>query len=313
MEWALEELPLELRVNWKISRNETQSKLNFLIKCKRDGQIGRGEVAPNIRYGETPQLVQEQYIQFIAENTDEKEFLNSLDSADICHSLKFGLESAFLNQPLENDIEVETSYSIPIMDPSSLSEYLEPLKRFRSLKLKVDKDSADELLKQYFKLTHQPLRIDGNEAWENPDDVLSLMKKYQDKPIQFFEQPIPAKLIEEQKYLFSKTPFELIADESVEDTADFDSLRKQFHGINIKLMKTGGVRKAKELMTKAKENNLKVMLGCMIETSLGISLGMGLASQIDYFDLDGFLLLKDDPFKLLQENNGLLRPATNKN
>ena len=123
-------------------------------------------------------------------------------------------------------------------------------------------------------------------------------------PIEFIEQPFPASMKEEYKELKKIINHELMADESIEDVADFSELSLMFHSINIKLMKTGSYFKARDLMKEAKKYQMKCMVGCMIETSLGISSAMNLASFGDYFDLDGSLLLKNDPYSMIKEENG---------
>ena len=98
-----------------------------------------------------------------------------------------------------------------------------------------------------------------------------------------------------------------MADESIEDVGDFKSLSEQFHAINIKLMKTGSLIKARDLLLEAKAHHLKTMIGCMIETTVGISYGMLYSGMVDFVDLDGFLLVKDEPFHLVSETEGILK------
>jgi L-alanine-DL-glutamate epimerase-like enolase superfamily enzyme len=102
-------------------------------------------------------------------------------------------------------------------------------------------------------------------------------------------------------------PFDLIADESIEDQGDFDFLKTQFHGVNMKLMKAGGYLNGLKILNSAREKGLKTMVGCMIESSLGIYSAYNLASNVDYLDLDGFIIIKDDPFNLLVEENGYIK------
>lgn len=121
------------------------------------------------------------------------------------------------------------------------------------------------------------------------------------------EQPFAAN--NKDAYLSTKgrCPFEVMADESIEDDADFTELSQMFDSINIKLMKTGGYQKALSLIKEGKKHKMKVMLGCMIESSLGISNALRLGGLADYFDLDGALLVKNDPFEgLLKEKEGRL-------
>ena len=124
--------------------------------------------------------------------------------------------------------------------------------------------------------------------------------------IQFVEQPMPASMKDEYIYLRKKSPIEIIADESVETVADFNELSKMFHGINVKLMKASGYGNAIDLLKSAKSYKMKTMIGCMIESSLAIYSALNITSLVDYIDLDGSLLVANEPFGLITESDGLL-------
>jgi L-alanine-DL-glutamate epimerase-like enolase superfamily enzyme len=127
--------------------------------------------------------------------------------------------------------------------------------------------------------------------------------------IELIEQPFPSSMQEEYKELKKHSKYKLLADESIEDVGDFSDLSSQFHAVNIKLMKTGSLIKARDLLLEAKRHQLTAMMGCMIETTIGISYGMLFGGLVEYVDLDGFLLIKDEPFKLVTENDGVLNIA----
>ena len=126
------------------------------------------------------------------------------------------------------------------------------------------------------------------------------------KNIEFVEQPLPSSFLEESVYLKRYAPFRLFADESITAEADFGLLKKMFDGVNIKLMKAGGYLNAIRLLREAKNQGMQTMIGCMVETTLGISSACHLASQADYFDLDSFLLVKNEPYQLIDEHEGKL-------
>jgi hypothetical protein len=133
---------------------------------------------------------------------------------------------------------------------------------------------------------------------------LPKLKKY---PILFVEQPMPAYLKEEYVYLKKHTPFPLMADESVLDRPDMSALEKQFHGINMKLMKAGGYLNGLRILNEARRRKMKTMVGCMVETTLGIHSAWNLCAGVDYADLDGCLILANEPFEMLNEENGFFR------
>lgn len=318
MRISLEPIRLDLKVNWKISRNESLFKNNFVVRIEDEGTIGLGEIAPNIRYGETPENIQAQF-DSLPSFSDAAELLGYCSSAELLHSLACGLNCAATSVLAgKNAKSVEeylgltpvewlpTSISVPIMETSLLKEYLESVSRFPYVKIKVDEDNAVDFVKEVAALSSKPLRVDANEAFSGPETFLRFVEQVKHLNIQFIEQPFKA--ADEKSILAIKgqCPFEIMADESIEDRADFDFLAQGFDSINIKLMKTGGYYRALGLIREAKKRNMKVMLGCMIESSLGISCAMRLASLGDYFDLDGSLLVKNEPFGLLKEKEGRL-------
>jgi L-alanine-DL-glutamate epimerase-like enolase superfamily enzyme len=316
----LEKRHLDLKVNWKLSRNQTTFKENFIVHLDNF----QSEIAPNIRYGETPDKIQEQFDLWL-KNTDLSALANdqnlkaALDKQPLFHSLRFGLESAYLASfaksagknlgdylGLPAPVAVETSFSMPIIPVNEIPEYLEKIKRFTSLKIKVNAETAEEMLGEIKKHTNVKLRVDANEGWSDLDTFMRFQETLKGMNIELIEQPFPSSMAAEYRELKKKTPYTLLADESIEDVASFADLATQFHAVNIKLMKTGSLIKARDLILEAKRNNMTAMMGCMIETSIGISYGMLFGGMVEYVDLDGFLLVKDEPFKLVSEQNGIL-------
>lgn len=319
MDLTLERIFLPLRVNWKISRNSSNEKTNFIFTLRDRGIETRSEIAPNIRYGETHELIESQFNEFKRFIDGGTPYPQALDAKGWGHSLRFALESAWCAMQAREQgrsladwlgatgsLRMPTSISIPIMSANEVETYLASLRRFRSFKVKVSQESAVEMLETVRKTApNVPLRIDGNEAWDNLDDFL----RFQDLltgPIEFIEQPFPASRPDLYRALRDRTPYIVMADESIEDTDNLEELATMFGAVNIKLMKTGSLLKAKEFLIKARGLGLKTMVGCMIETTLGISYALHLAPWMDWADLDGFLLLKEDPFHLVKETEGNL-------
>ena len=316
MKLWLEKIQLPLKVNWKLSRNQTTLKENFIVHLETSNGHFRSEIAPNVRYGESIDSIEKQFQEWIQFN----EFtLSSIDKLNLHHSLRFGLESVLLsdlakknNQTLTDFLQlpkpksVETSFSMPIIPVNEIEDYLRPLARFKSLKIKVDADTGKDMLQEIRKHTSAKLRVDANEGWKDLNDFMKFQESLKGMNIELIEQPFPSSMISEYKELKKHTPYKLLADESIEDVGDFAELATQFHAVNIKLMKTGSLLKAKELLLDAKAHNMTAMMGCMIETTIGISYGMLFGGMVEYVDLDGFLLIKDEPFRLVEENDGIL-------
>lgn len=322
MKLWLEKVHLDLKVNWKLSRNQTTFKENFIVHLETSKGNFRSEIAPNIRYGETVSNIEEAFSTWIS-TVDLESF--SLENLEVglgpvkLHSLRFGLESVLLSYlaalegkslseflKLPVPTSVATSFSMPIVSIGEIKDYLKPLSRFKSLKIKVDAESGKEMLSEIKRYTDVKLRVDANEGWKDLDSFLSFEESLKGMNIELIEQPFPSSMVEEYKELKKRTSYKLLADESIEDVGDFRELSKQFHAVNIKLMKTGSLLKARDLLLKAKEHHMESMMGCMIETSVGISYGMLFGAMVEYVDLDGFLLIKDEPFRLVYESEGIL-------
>lgn len=316
MKLWLEKIQLPLKVNWKLSRNQTTLKENFIVHFETSNGKFHSEVAPNVRYGESVDSIQAQFDEWL-KVTDFS--LKSLDNFKLHHSLRFGLESVLLSDiakknnqtlteflQLPQPVKVETSFSMPIIPVNEIEDYLKPISRFKSLKIKVDADTGKDMLQEIRKYTSAKLRVDANEGWKDLNQFMNFQESLKGMNIELIEQPFPSSMVAEYKELKKHTPYKLLADESIEDVGDFRELAKQFHAVNIKLMKTGSLLKAKQLLLDAKANNMTAMMGCMIETTIGISYGMLFGGMVEYVDLDGFLLIKDEPFKLVLENDGIL-------
>lgn len=321
----LEKIHLDLKVNWKLSRNQTTFKENFIVHLQTPEGEFRSEIAPNIRYGETPASIQQQFEEWIAiarpdTIKDENSLGRCLDQMKLMHALRFGLESVFLCYlakrekktlttylGLEPIKAVPTSFSMPITPVEEIAAYLAPIKRFDSLKIKVNAESASDMLQEIRKHTSVKLRIDANEGWKDLDEFLRFQQGLKGMNIELIEQPFPSSMQEAYRELRKISPYTILADESIEDVGDFTELPRQFHAVNIKLMKTGSLIKARELIREARRHNMKIMMGCMIETTIGISYGMLFGGMVDYVDLDGFLLIKDEPFRLVSETEGILK------
>ncbi len=318
MELEISSIKLDLSVPWKLSRNESLFKNNFIITLKDAGLVASSEVAPNIRYGETPEIILEEFQAF---QHLSGSFTERLNSREWKHSLRFALESAYLNLEaqkkgislpellkLRGPFEIETCFSVPIMEIADVAAYVQKLTRFKSLKIKVNKDCALELVREVHRCAPDTLlRVDGNEAWDNLSDYLSFEKAVNHLPIEFIEQPFAAARKDLYRQLFNQTKFCIMADESIEDVDNLDELKEMFHAVNVKLMKTGSLIKGRDLLIRARTLGLKTMVGCMIETGLGISYALYLAELVDWADLDGFLLIKNNPFPVIEEKEGIVR------
>lgn len=199
------------------------------------------------------------------------------------------------------------------MQPGEVAGFLRELDmaRFQLLKIKVNQAEGLDLLREVARaLPGHPLLVDGNEAWPDADGVLQFLEQAAALPglnLRLLEQPLPAAFADHYRYLRPHSAVPLLADESVTDVADFADIAQQFHGVNVKLMKAGGYRRGIELLRQTRAHGLIPMLGCMVETSVGIAAALHISALADVHDLDGFLIVKDEPFGLVTESGGQLR------
>lgn len=325
LRWKIESVTLDLKYTWKISRNSSDQKTNLIITVDDGTFSGKGEAAPNIRYQETAEDGIKLFPQFTSKISDSGIDINSiqpiLKSIGIFNSLSFAIESAFFRYEeartkksfheitgIPSSEKIITSYTIPIMDTGELKKFYEEnrLDRFPFIKLKVNSENALESLKYLLTFCNRQIMVDANESFNDVDQCIHWLEKIGKMPLVLVEQPMPAVMKEESVYLKKYSPFPLFADESMTDQADFSELKKSFDGVNMKLMKAGGYLNGIRLLKEARNHGMKTMIGCMVETTLGISSSMQLYSLVDYADLDSFIYIRDEPFGLVKELNGEL-------
>ena len=327
IQFSLEKIILPLRYAWRLSRNTSVEKTNFTVRAECDGFSGLGEVAPNIHYGETPDRVETEFFNlkgFLSQDFTPETWAENLGDFPFCQALKMGLDMAFqrmlaaqkgmdfsVHLDLPRPKPREIAYTIPVMEPNEIEGFMnrENLHRFSWLKVKVNKELAWPMLETLFKITTNPIAIDGNEAWTNPAEVISFTQKLDPKQVLFLEQPLPASQRADYEWLMPNSSIPIWGDESVLHTPEPEYWKAAFKGINVKLMKAGSFANAIALLKTARSIGLQTMLGCMVETSVGISAALGLESLADYVDLDGFLLIQNDSRKWVEERNGIIYPT----
>jgi L-alanine-DL-glutamate epimerase-like enolase superfamily enzyme len=282
---------LFLQHTWTISRNSSDYKDNVFVKIEKDGVIGYGEAAPNVRYGEDHE-----------KTTDRINKVKGL----VAH---FDL---WLNVPLYKFFGADkskaplTSFSIGIDTPAVIKQKVAEAEKYRILKIKVGKENDEEILNAVRSVTDKPIRVDANEGWKKKEVALEKIKWLKDMGVEFIEQPMPSNMIEETKWLRDRIDMPIVADEAVKTASDIPILAQAYDGINIKLMKAGGLQEAMRMIHMAKALDMKIMLGCMIESSIAISAAAHLSPFVDWADLDGNLLLREDPFSGVKVDRGKL-------
>lgn len=205
-----------------------------------------------------------------------------------------------------------TTFTIGIDTPEVVREKtLECADKFNILKVKVGLDTDKEMIETIRSVTDLPLAVDANQGWTDRFKALDMIYWLREHGVVMVEQPLPVDRIDDQAWLNERSPLPLFADESIQRLVDVPGMKGLFSGINIKLMKCTGLREAHKMVDLARGLGMKVMLGCMTETSCGISAAAQLSPAVDFADLDGNLLISNDLFSGVTVVDGKLTlPST---
>jgi L-alanine-DL-glutamate epimerase-like enolase superfamily enzyme len=326
---SAQRLELRLAHPWTIARTHAAGTSAVVIVelFGTDGVTGIGEAAPIARYDESAEAVEEfchrvdpgrLSFEDVAGSLD---YLNSFAPGNA--SAKCAIDVALHDGAAKlarkrlhdfiglgfKDRKHSTSFSIGIDRPEATRRKVLEAAEFPVLKMKMGSSFDKENLRILREVApDKPLRIDANEAWAVKEKALEMIEWLaRDGNIQFIEQPMPASTPEAAWiWLKQRSPLTLFADESYHSAGDAARAASCFHGVNVKLTKAGGIRAAIAALRAARQAGLRTMLGCMIETSVLISAAAHLAELADYLDLDGNLLITNDPYLGVTAEKGML-------
>jgi L-alanine-DL-glutamate epimerase-like enolase superfamily enzyme len=291
-----------------------------------DGAEGWGEAAPSRYYGETAETVCAALGRFapVLERADawsleaiEAELqqvlrFNAAAKSAVSAAL-YDLAAKRLGLPLYRWLGLDparapiSSFTIGIAGEAELRRMVTEAEPYPILKVKLGTDRDEEIVRTVREeAPHKRIRVDANTAW-SPKQALRLIERLARLDVELVEQPVPPHDIEGLRFVCERSPIPVIADESCVIATDIPKLAGAADGINIKLAKCGGLREALRMIATARAHGMSVMMGCMIETSLGITAAAHLAPLLDYADLDGAALLADDPFRGATLDGGVIR------
>ena len=324
MELSTRTVTLELAETFVIARESSDTVDLVEVEIRHDGLVGYGEAAPIDRYGETagsatawledaaavlgddPWALDEIHARL---PEGEQAARGAVDAAlhDLC-AKQAGV-------PLYRLLGLRptgppTSWTIWLGDPDDMARRAEAVSgRFRRLKLKLGgRDGLDvERVRAVRSATEVPLQVDVNEYW-SLDEAREALPQLAALGVEYCEQPLPAGDPGGPE-LRAASPIPIYVDEDCHTLADVAACAERAHGINIKLAKSGGVREAVRMAAAARALGLGVMLGCMVESGLGIAPGAHISSLCDHVDLDGNLLLRDDPWPGVRFVDGVQIPS----
>jgi len=327
MKLSYSPLHLELRDTFRISRESSDQRNNVLVQIvDASGAEGIGESAPSPYYGQSAESVSQALAKVTLQDIEDPFQLEEIHAAlatqlandrsalaaiDIAiHDLigkRLGVP-LFRWFGLDPDKCPVTSFTIGIASLDEIRRKTEQAAGYHVLKVKLGGDNDREIVSAMREISSVPLRVDANAAW-TADEALENMKWMVDQGVELVEQPLAKDDLDGYRRLTDASPLPIIADESAEVPADVVRLRGCVHGINIKLNKCGGLREALKMIHIARAQDMQIMLGCFIESSIGISAAAHLSPLIDYADLDGHLLISNDPYEGLSLDNGRVLPA----
>jgi L-alanine-DL-glutamate epimerase-like enolase superfamily enzyme len=244
-----------------------------------------------------------------------------LNQINAPNALRFGIEQAYIHflcaqkgqtiyefLKIDKPLKTNTCYTLPIMEPTEIVSFFNEnnLNRFAYLKIKISVDGALDEIKTLASIYQKPILIDANEAWKDPDALINFIDEMRGLNIAMIEQPMHSSMVNEYKYVKPRISLPLMADESFCAHVDFAELKLQFDAVNMKLMKAGGYLNGLRLIHDAKKNGMKTMIGCMVETTLGMSGAYAFSGLCNYADLDGYMIIENEPFGILKEENGVV-------
>jgi L-Ala-D/L-Glu epimerase / N-acetyl-D-glutamate racemase len=304
-----------------IARSSADTFERVTFEIEEDGLTGRGEAAPTSYYGQDAAGVAEALAVVEVEDSWDIEgtlahnggippsALAALDNA--LHDLAAKRLGAPVYRMLGLARPVPVSaYTLGIADMETTVADAKRLREFPILKVKVGGWRDIETLGAVRESSGADLWVDANEAF-SPDEAVDVVSGLKEIGVGMIEQPVPASAGPEAlgKVTEAAFPVPVIADESAIEAADVPGLAGRVSGVNVKLAKCGGIRRALQMIHTARANGMLVMLGCMVETSLGISAAAQISGLVDFVDLDGAMLLADDPYAgPTYENGRILLP-----
>jgi L-alanine-DL-glutamate epimerase-like enolase superfamily enzyme len=317
---------LILRHTWTTTMSSSSYRDTVQVQYKRDGITGYGEGAPIVRYQEYPEqakkaieAIKEQiasgdpwkYQKFLAQvrRSLGNEQHAAMAAVDIA---VFDWLGKKLGVPLYQLLGLDsadapfTDFSIGVDTPEITRQKTREAADFPVLKVKMGLKTDEATIAAIRSVTNKPIRVDVNEGWTDKEEAIRKINWLETQGVEYVEQPMPAHMLEETKYVRSKVHLPLIADEACTDITMIPRLKEAYDGINVKLDKAGGILESYRWIQVARAMKMKVMIGCMVSSSCTVTAAAHLCPLVDYVDLDGNLLVANDPWSGVRVEKGRL-------
>jgi L-Ala-D/L-Glu epimerase len=319
---------LELKHKWTTTMSSSQFRETLQLRYTRDGVTGVGEGAPIVRYHEDARGAQAtidslrgylvsanpwQFAKMMAEVFGRMDGQWAAKAAiDIAlmdwvgKKLGVPLYRYFGLDPADAPV---TTFSIGIDTPEITRQKVREAEAYPVLKIKVGLSTDEATIEAVRSVTKKPIRVDANEGWKDREEVVRKINWLETQGVEFVEQPMPASMGEDIRWVRSRVHLPIIADEACLRASDIPKCAGIYDGVNVKLDKAGGILEGYRMIQIAKSLGMKTMLGCMISSSVSVTAAAHLAPLVDYADLDGNLLIANDPYRgVLVENGKLVLP-----
>jgi L-alanine-DL-glutamate epimerase-like enolase superfamily enzyme len=316
-------MSLQLTEPFRISRSVQHVAQRVVVHIQGQGQVGLGEAAPSTYYGENQETVLACLAVYAEHLGDDpfalEEILTKLEKtiqrnaaarAAVDMAL-YDLVGKLLGVPLYKLLGLNpaktpyTSFTIGLDTPAEMARKARQAQDFPILKVKLGSRQDLDCIKAIRDVSNATIRVDANAGW-TLKAAIKLIEALEPYQIEFVEQPLPPTDLEGLRLLREHSALPIFADESCVTVEDIPRVAGCVDGINIKLMKCGGVRQALKMIHTARAHHLQIMLGCMIESSLAITAAAHLSPLVDYADLDGHLLINNDPYQGVRVEAGKL-------
>lgn len=313
---------LELKHPFTIAQFSRTATPLMLVQVEHEGVIGYGEASMVPYMGES--------------HASAAWFLSKVDVSQLSYPFDFGAIINYLDEvapgnpaikaaidialhDLDGKIKGEpcwkllgsdpqlmpvTSLTIGIDTPEVIIQKVKEAEMAKVIKVKLGRDSDKELITTIRSLTDKPLYVDANQGWTDRQQGLDMCFWLQEQGVQLIEQPMLKTDVDGNAWVTEHSPIPIIGDEAVQRLADVDKAKGVYRGINIKLMKSAGMYEAKQMIDRARQLNLKILIGCMSETSCATLAAAALAPQCDWADLDGPFLTKNNPYQMPEFRDG---------
>ena len=318
---------LKLKHSFNLAKSSRTTTPDVQVELEYDGIIGYGEASMPPYLGESVDSVTKFLSSLdLAQFTDPfriDDILSYVDGvAPANRAAKASIDIALhdllgkiMGQPwykiwgLSPEKIHPTSYTISNGTPEEVQEKIKESERFRVLKVKMGVPGDKELVETIRKATDRPLCVDANQGWKSKEEALEMCHWLKERGCIFVEQPLDKEWMDETAWLRERSPLPIIADEAFQRLPDILRFQGVYDGINIKLMKSTGLHEAYKMAILARSLGMKIMLGCMTETSCGIAAAAQLSPMVDWTDLDGNVLIANDRFEGLSLVDGKVIPA----